>query len=350
MSKAKHLYIHIPFCKIICTYCDFKREILNNEKSKKYIDKICYEISKLNTIFKTIYIGGGTPNCIPLDQLEKLLKTLSSKSTTETEFTIELNPESLTSSQINIFKKYGVNRFSIGVQILNDKILKILNRNHNSDVARNAVDLLHKNNLDNISCDFIYNLPFMELIDIDNIIEFINNKNIKHASFYSLEIKEGSILNKQGYKVDQEKEEEFMEYLEYSLKKNTSMKQYEISNWCINENYQSKHNMSYWDMEDWVGIGYGATGYENRVYYENVGSVLSWEKKEIVESDEEYYKSILVMGLRKLEGIDLSIKRNKDAFEFYKEKLNTDLYIIKDNVLKCKNLNLLNSLLINLFD
>lgn len=350
MSNTKHLYVHIPFCKSICTYCNFKKEIINNEKCSQYITRICSEISSINDNLDTIYIGGGTPNCIQNNELEILLKSLSNKKSNKCEFTIEINPENLTNDQVNLFKKYGVNRFSIGVQILNDNILKILNRKHNTKKTIEAINLLRNNNFDNISCDFIYNLPLMEFEDIDNIIDFINTNEIKHVSFYSLEIKEGSILDKQGYKINNDLEEEFMEYVKEKMARMTKMKRYEISNWAIDKKYYSKHNLCYWNMDDWIGIGYGSTGYENRISYENIGSVSKWTKNELYENDDEYYKTILIMGLRKVEGIDLNIKKNKDAFEFYKDKLDKNLYIIEDNHLKSKNLDLLNSLLINLYE
>lgn len=350
MNKHNHLYVHIPFCKSICTYCNFKKEILNSNKADAYINKICLEINNIKSKLKTIYIGGGTPNSISDELLEKLLSELSSKKDVNCEFTIEINPESLTDKQIDLYKRYGVNRFSIGIQILNDKILKILNRKHNTNKAIEAVDKLMDSGFDNISCDFIYNLPLMKFNDIDNIINFINNKNIKHLSFYSLEVKEGSILDKQGYKVNEDKEEDFMEYLEKSLLTKTKMKRYEVSNWAISQRYYSQHNLCYWNMSDWIGIGYGSTGYENRTSYENVGSISNWYRKSTYENDEEYYKTILIMGLRKIKGIDLSIKKNMEAFNYYKNKLNKDLYIIDKNHLKCININLLNSLLVGLYE
>ena len=349
MNDIKHLYIHIPFCKSICTYCNFKKELYEYQKANLYISKLIEQINNINNVFDTIYIGGGTPNCIDNILLDKLLNSLNKNINSNTEFTIELNPEFVNEKQIEILKKNNINRVSIGVQILNEKVLKKINRIHKLKDIYNCLNLLIKNNLNNISCDFIYNLPNMSNSDIDLIIEFINKYNLKHISYYALEIKDNSILKKIGHKIDLDKEEQLFDYLMDCMKNKTKLKQYEISNWSISKKYQSKHNKAYWNMNGWIGLGYGSCGYENMTNYENIGSIKRWYKKECKESLEEYYKSILIMGLRQIDGIDLNVKRNNNAFNYFKQKLNSNLYVIKNNKLICKNINLLNSLLIDLY-
>ncbi len=349
MNNIKHLYIHIPFCKSICTYCNFKKIIYEEQKANQYIDKIINDIEKLNNKFVTIYIGGGTPNCLSNEQLGKLLSSLQNNINNDTEFTIELNPEFVTKDQINLLEKYHVNRLSIGIQILNNKILKIINRIHNLEQIEKAMAIIESSNINNISCDFIYNLPSMKKSDIDDIINFINKHDIKHISYYSLELKDGSIMDKLNYKIDENLEEEFMDYVHEQLKNKTKLKRYEISNWAINDKYRSKHNIAYWNIEQWYGIGWGACGYVNQQYIENIGDELNWSPEITNENKEEYYKTILMMGLRQVDGIDLSIKRNKDAFNCFKDKLDSNLYSIDNNFLKVNNIDLLHNLLYHIF-
>ncbi len=349
MNNVNHLYIHIPFCKSICTYCNFKKIIYDEKKADQYVDKIINEITQLKSSFDTIYIGGGTPNCLSNQQLEKLLIALQKYLKKNTEFTIELNPEFISQEQIKLFEKYYVNRLSIGIQILNNQILKIINRIHNFEQIEKAMAIIKSSSINNISCDFIYNLPLMKTDDIDEIINFINKYDIKHISYYSLELKDDSILQKINYKIDEDQEAKFMNYVHEQLNLKTKLKRYEISNWAINENYQSKHNIAYWKVDQWYGVGWGACGYINQEYSENVGNELDWHKEVTKESQQEYYQTILMMGLRMIEGIDLSISRNLNAFNFFKDRLDENLYTINNNYLKVNDIDLLHNLLYNIF-
>ncbi len=350
IKNVKHLYVHIPFCKAICTYCNFKKIIYNKSTAEEYINKIVDEINDMGSHkFSTIYIGGGTPNCLPDELLIRLLSAFNNKLRKDTEFTIELNPEFVTDNQIHILEQYGVNRLSIGIQILNDEILRIINRVHDNKQINKAMEIINKSNIKNVSCDFIYNLPKMKHKDIDNIIQFINKWNIKHVSYYSLELKEDSIMDKLHYVIDEEQEEKFMDYVHEQLELKTRLKRYEISNWAISEDYQSKHNIAYWQVDEWIGIGWGASGYINHSYIENIGDSNSWLGLITKESIAEYYKTIIMMGLRMINGLDLRVEKNKKAFEFFKSKLNSNLYVIENNYLKVKNINLLHNLLIEIF-
>ncbi|MGL4617242.1 MAG: radical SAM protein [Mycoplasmoidaceae bacterium] len=340
----KNLYIHIPFCKMICTYCDFKREINSDENIKKYINKIILEINEIKHILNTIYIGGGTPNILKDELLEIFLNSFKKNIDKNTEVTIELNPELITESQLKILKSNNVNRISLGVQSTNNNILKNLGRLHTIEMVEEKIKLLNQYNFKNISCDFIYNVPNMKMSDIDDMLYFIERHDIKHLSFYSLEIKEGSILNKLRYKIDFEKEEEFLFYFQNKIK----LKRYEISNWSKNKNYESKHNKAYWNMKYWKGIGYGSWGFEKNAYIESKGDTSNWQYIYNKISNEELYKDILIMGLRQVKGIDLSNKKNFQAFDFYKKSIPNNLIVIEDNYVRVKEIDLLNEVLLNI--
>lgn len=347
---TKSLYIHIPFCGNICWFCNFKR-IKTNEYNiiENYIKKIIIQLENesIKKQYKTIYIGGGTPNYLPENLLTLLLSSINNFiDFNDYEFSIECNPEYINESQIKIFKKFNVNRISLGVQSLNHDILKKMNRHHDNKQVENAINLFYKYNIENVSLDFIYNYPDMTFFDIDEVFNFVIKNKIKHVSFYSLEIKDNSILKKNNYKIDENNEEKQLLYIIDKFKKN-NYKRYEISNWCLSKKYESKHNKVYWNFEDWKAIGFGAHGHENNILYFYEGNVQNFKKYEEKLTTEEVYQNILMMGLRKTEGIDLSFQKNSLAFNFYKNKLKQ--YIIVDNKIKAINIDCLNDVIIDIF-
>ena len=346
---TRHLYIHIPFCSSICWFCDFKR-VINTDKNlhKNYLEEIIKTLKNecFHKQFKTIYIGGGTPNLLSDDLMQYLLSNLKDYLDDDYEFSIECNPEFITNSQLNIMKNNKVNRISLGVQSFNDEILKKMHRTHTSQKAIEIINLIKENGFSNFSCDFIYNYPNMNISDLNDVFYYIKELKIPHVSFYALEIKENAILNKFKYELDLEQEELQLIFIKKMFKK-LKYKRYEISNWCINKNYYSKHNLAYWDYSDWKAIGLGAVGLENKENYEYKNKIDNWAKSTNLLDDKTYYLNVLIMGLRKSQGIDLTIKRNKIAFEMYKEKLMN--YKIINNHLIADNLDCLNDTIINLF-
>jgi oxygen-independent coproporphyrinogen-3 oxidase len=246
--EVKHLYIHIPFCNSICTYCDFTRFVCNESIKTKYINKIIRQINlrfdKKNKL-DSIYIGGGTPNCLNEQLLNKLLGVCKKLVSTKTEFTIECNPELITKQQALTFKSNKINRISLGIQFCNNKLLKKYGRKTTILSCEQAIRILQSHNISNISGDFIYGLNELTKHDIKSNIEFIKKNKLTHCSFYSLEIKSGSLLNKGGYQINDEKVEEDLSNIEKQLK-SIHFNRYEISNWCYNQKYESIHNKAYW--------------------------------------------------------------------------------------------------------
>ncbi|MCF0217913.1 MAG: radical SAM family heme chaperone HemW [Malacoplasma sp.] len=349
-NNTKHLYIHIPFCKAICTYCDFYRTKTNDKNLiNQYIQKIVNEIKQDNNVYQTIYIGGGTPNFLDDKLLNQLLSALNQKRAKDCEFTIEANPEFINNSQCEILKHNQVNRVSLGIQTTNDTILALLKRTHQFKDCVNAIKILKKFQIYNISCDFIYNLPLLKITDLKKSFAFIKTYQIPHVSFYALEVKSGAILNKLNYKIDEDREAIQLEYLKNEFIK-LNYNRYEISNWAINPSFESLHNLAYWNLEDWKAIGIAAYGYEKNVYYHNQGTLLEWEKNNTFWDDKETYINTFIMGLRKKNGIDLTIPRNLNAFDYLKNKLNFKLLTIENNFIKAKNFDLLNEILLDIID
>ena len=193
------LYIHIPFCKHICNYCDFpKRVAQNNNQIEEYIDFICNDFENYKNYFnsiKTIYIGGGTPNLLSDFLLDKFLNKIKEQNFNVEEYTIECNPEFISQSQILILKKYGVNRISLGVESFIDEDLKKLNRHHTSKEAIDAVKLLKENQFDNINIDLIFAHPFDSLDKIKKNLEIFYDLGIPHLSYYSMILEEKTVFN-----------------------------------------------------------------------------------------------------------------------------------------------------------
>lgn len=262
------LYIHIPFCKHLCHYCDFVKVIPKNEEViHRYIDKLIEELKSYQDYYHkidTIFIGGGTPNYLPDQELKRLLAEL--KKISPKEFTIEINPENYSENQGIMFKEFGVNRISIGAQTSNEKTLEFLNRKHQNKQVQDAVSSLKNLGINNISLDLIFAIPGQTINDIENDLHFFHNLDIPHLSYYSLILEENTYFH---YLYNRQKFEEVDDITarnmyEYIINQMTSWgyKHYEISNFS-KDSYESIHNQIYWTFNDYIGIGLGAHGLLN---------------------------------------------------------------------------------------
>ena len=305
------VYIHIPFCSNICSYCDFNKIFYNKKIVKEYLKNLKQEITNnyKNEKVKTIYIGGGTPSALSCEELEELLKiTNIFNKINDCEFTIECNPENMDINKINLIKKYGVNRVSIGVQSFNENILKILNRNHNKKQVFSLVENLKTNGINNINIDLIFGVQTQSLEQIKNDLDSFLKLDIPHISYYSLILEEHTKLYIDNYKeVDDDIVACQYEFICNYLK-NVGYNHYEISNFS-KTNYNSIHNLTYWNNEEYYGFGCGAHGFINGVRYENTRSITKYldGKYRLVENKmslKENIENEIMLGLRKIEGID----------------------------------------------
>ena len=323
------LYIHIPFCDHICIYCDFYKMIAKKQSMEKYFNYLLKELDmkkKYLKELKTIYIGGGTPSCVPIPFLRRLfikLKELINLNLL-TEFTVECNPKDVKKELIDLFKEFNVNRISLGAQSLNDNKLKALNRNHLSNDIYNAICLLKNNNITNISCDLIYGLQndTYELLEED-ILKLIY-LDVKHISCYTLIIEEKTILDKMikhcNYRpLDDDIEAEIYEKIT-TLLQNKGYKRYEISNYAV-EGFESIHNMTYWKNENYIGVGAGASYFIDNIQYKNITNLnkyyegidnnnLFYSEKNILSKNDLIYDEIM-LKLRMSKGINLDDFYNK---------------------------------------
>ena len=314
------IYIHIPFCSSICSYCDFAKIYYNKLFTLGYLKELEKEIKNNynNDVLKTIYIGGGTPSSLDLEELEYLFNILDSLiKDTNYEYTIECNVENLTEEKIKLFKKYGINRVSIGVQTFNEKYLKFLNRHHSRDDVINIINILKKYNINNINVDLIYALPGQTLEELDDDLKEIIKLDIPHISTYSLIIEPNTILyNNEIKNIDEELDFKMYEKI---INKLNNYNHYEVSNFA-KPGYESKHNLTYWNNNEYYGFGVGASGYINGIRYDNTRSINNYLKgtrmvqKEYIDFNTKL-ENEFILGFRKISGINKKEFYNKYHFE-----------------------------------
>lgn len=303
------LYVHIPFCNHICSYCDFCKMFYDDKICDKYIDVLLDELSKLNIShkLKTIYIGGGTPSSLTVNQLERILSNLYGYLDSEYEFTVEVNPDSLDENKVKVFSKYGVNRVSIGVQTFNGDILKFLNRNHSYEDVKRCVDILNKYNITNYSFDFIYGIKGQSFQILDEDLKKAIELRPKHLSFYSLILEDNTLLKINKYKEEDEDEVRNQYDFVYSKLKENGYYRYEVSNFSL-EGYESKHNLVYWNNEEYYAIGVASSSYIDGVRYttnRNISKYIQGDiNKESYEVEKE--KEYIMLKLRLDKGINLN--------------------------------------------
>jgi len=335
------IYIHIPFCSNICSYCDFSKIYYNKNYVSKYLDSLEGEIkSRYNgEIVKTLYIGGGTPSSLDILELKRLFEIISIfKLDKDCEFTIEANIENLDVDKIKLFSDNKVNRVSLGVQSFNNDNIKYLNRKHNKEDVFNVVNLLKENKINNINIDLIYGID-NNIEKLKKDIDYFLELDIPHISCYSLIIENNTVLsNKETNYIDEDIEYEMYKYIESKLEEYNYI-HYEVSNYS-KEGYQSKHNLVYWNNEYYYGFGLSAVSYIDNYRITNTKNFTKYLNNEYIYYSEYEDKDIamdneLMLGLRKLEGFNLLDFKNKydvDLEEIYDiDNLINGNYLINEN-------------------
>ncbi len=375
LNTALGLYIHIPFCHTKCTYCDFNTysgiENLISDFSNSIYNEI--EFWKINEHYfiDSIFIGGGTPSYIEPKIIKNILKKIKKnfQISKNIEITLEINPEDVTLENANYWKEIGINRCSLGIQSIQDEELRLINRRHNGEKALDSFEIL-KNVFNNISIDLIYGLPKQTKESYLNTLEKIVNKNPDHISCYSLQVEKGTVLNQQvvssQISVANDDLSAEMYEITYRLLKNNGFENYEISNWSKN-NKKSLHNLKYWTMKPYIGIGPGSHSYiknkrfsiskppkkyidfflnrtknictiDEKIEYLKENNILDVFE---IQTQENEILEYLMLSLRLKNGIDTYHFKNKYKLDF------EDLYLkkikdyIKNDILIKKNTNYL---------
>lgn len=334
MRDVRSCYIHIPFCNTICSYCDFCKIFYNEEIVNRYLDELEIEIndSYQGEVLDTIYIGGGTPSSLNINQLNKLFSIINKlNKSKDIEFSIECNFD-ITKDKLDLFKKVGINRISFGLESINKKVLKVLDRDISKDRVIDIINYCNSIGLNNINVDLMYAVKGQTINDLLEDIKFIKSLDITHVSTYSLILEEHTKLYIDGYKyINEDIDREMYDLICREL---SDYDHYEISNFSKNSSFRSKHNMTYWKNLEYYGFGLGSSGYEGNIRYNKTRSITKYLEHDYMmdngleflkNKDKVYYEVIL--NLRTKEGIDL---------EYFKDKYLHDLdyYYKYDNLIK----------------
>ena len=334
------IYIHIPFCNSICTYCDFCKIFYNKKYINDYLNNLEQEIKVRykSEIVNTIFIGGGTPSSLDDEELIRLMNIIEIfKLNDNYEFTVECNIESITENKLKIMKKYGVNRISIGVESFDNSIIKLLGRNHTKKDVYNKMGIV-KRYFSNINIDLIY-AAYDDINILKSDIDCFLKLDIPHISTYSLIIEDNTMLKINGMKnIDEDIDYEMYKYIEDALEKNDYI-HYEISNYAKN-GYQSKHNLGYWNNYEYYGFGLSSVSYIGNKRISNTKNLSKYLSGSYLDYTQEEDKDIqmeneVMLGLRKFDGINLD--EFKEKFNVLLENvydiddLVRDGYLIKEN-------------------
>ncbi len=326
MSDNLALYIHIPFCRGKCPYCDFFSLRGDTQDYNSYIvslkEAIIYWSEKIDKKVDTIYIGGGTPSVLKAEQVADIINTIKShfKVTENAEITMEANPKSALNFDFSIVKEAGLNRMSLGIQSANKNELKILGRAHNNDDIKATVKNIKSSGINNISLDLMLGIPEQTIESLKNSIDFCCGLDVEHISVYILKIEENTYFynNRDKYNFPDEEATADLYLFAVDYLEQKGFNQYEISNFS-KTGYESKHNLKYWNLEDYLGIGPAAHSFLNgkRFYYNR--SIEDFSNNKIIDdgtggNESEY----IMLQLRLTKGLNLD--KYKEAFGEYPDK------------------------------
>lgn len=350
MSKKEiGIYIHIPFCKQKCYYCDFVSFANQQSKMDEYLQAIKKEIEQYDLEqynVTTIYIGGGTPSYVDSKEIADVLKMIKQKmSKNDTNFedieiTIEVNPGTVTKEKLEDYKNAGINRISIGLQTTNNELLKEIGRIHTYEQFLETYQMIKEVGFANCNVDLMLGLPNQTIQDLKKSLQEVINLQPNHISVYSLIVEEGTPIDKMIETGSLKLPEEELERQMYWYVKNTlelnGYKHYEISNFA-KEGKESKHNMNCWNQKEYIGMGLAAHSYMNKMRYsntedlreyienvqnDNINKIRNIEEKQTIDEQKNEY---MMLGFRKLEGVSISEFKEKfgsnPVFE-YRHELN----------------------------
>lgn len=351
-QQYQAIYVHIPFCKQKCLYCDFASYACFGEREMRtYTDVLCHEIEvraeeASNVAFgATIYFGGGTPSVLPTDCLERIVSMLKSCGFWQkpAEATIEVNPGTADVNKLKRLREAGFDRISFGVQSLQDKELRAIGRIHSAEEAIAAIDMARAAGFARISCDLIYGLPGQSLASLADTLQRLLATGIEHISVYGLIVEEGTPLERlvSAGKLtlpDEDAAADMYELVQQVLKAH-GFERYEISNYAKNGQY-SRHNTVYWQYHPYIAFGAAACGMEKALRRTAASTVpeyiaaaqaltsANWRTSELYTSEsltlQQQLEEFMFMGLRRAAGADLAEARTRfgvNVWERYQKEL-----------------------------
>lgn len=319
--KKIRIYVHVPFCESKCSYCDFASFVCGEDLKDRYFKKLEEEIRNCkfkDRVVQSIYFGGGTPSSVDTKYIQQIMQAIKDTFTVEerAEISIECNPASESFEKLKKYRELGINRISFGVQSLNDKTLKFLNRRHTKGEAIEAIKDAQRAGFENISADLIIGVSKSEQ-DLLNSAKTLIELGVKHMSAYMLQIEEGTPLfnayqkDKTIVPDDDYCVELYNKLTHYLAKRKLAC--YEISNFAL-KGYECQHNLGYWKLDDYIGFGLSAHSYVDGIRFANSrnfeeyfnGKLASYEKITKGQQIEEK----IMLGLRCKEGVSIKDLRN----------------------------------------
>ena len=357
-NKEIGIYVHIPFCKRKCDYCDFISYSNKDSKIEEYIEAVRKEIElqKIKSEITTVYIGGGTPSYIESKYIKEIMWSIRQKNLSpNAEITIEVNPGTVTLEKLKDYKETGINRLSIGLQTTQDGLLKQIGRIHNYEQFLETYQMARKLGFQNINIDLMLGLPNQRIKDLKESLDSVIELQPEHISVYSLIVEDGTPIANKIDAGDLELPEEELERNMYWYVKNTSelngYNHYEISNFA-KQGYESKHNMNCWNQQEYIGIGLAAHSYRDITRYSNTESLGEYirnvqkenlERNRIIheiQKEDDTKKEYMILGLRQIDGIQISKFKEKfvdNPIYLYRNELKKlcDAYLISiddDNI------------------
>ncbi len=332
--KDLSIYIHIPFCISKCSYCDFLSFTCKDEKIDSYIDALLIELELykeeiIDYQIRTIFIGGGTPSSIDESHISRVLDYIMKNYNVEKleEVSIESNPGTLTKEKVKVYKNSGINRISMGVQSLNNRILKDIGRTHTKEDFYNSLDITRGLGIDNINVDLMFGLPGQNLSQALYSLERVIQLGVKHISYYGLILEEGTDMFYRHLRGEidfpSEKDERDMYHNIVRILKENAYDHYEISNFS-KAGYSCKHNLRYWDLKPYLGIGLNSHSNMEGKRFSNTLDIDEYIYKlenknfpviDIIDISKNIeIEEFCIMGLRKTSGIDKIDFKNRFSF------------------------------------
>ncbi len=356
-QKQMGLYIHIPFCKKKCHYCDFSSYPGMEDYWEQYVDAVVNELiiksdEYNNPVIDTLFIGGGTPSLIPPKLILKILNAIHKyyRINKGCESTIETNPGTLSDEKLRAYKEFGINRLSIGLQACQDDLLNNLGRIHSYQDFIISLKLAQKHGFENINADIIFGVPNQTFVQWRETVEKIVSLGITHVSCYSLIIEEETLFGKMKKsgelsEIDEELDRKMYYYAVECLNKE-GFRQYEISNFA-KPNYICQHNMNYWRRGYYLGVGSGAHSFVDNRRFANTSDVATYiegvNNKELILSEsysltiEDAIEEFIFLGIRLEEGIDFAVIAKEFGINIearYKTKVDR---LVKQGLIECQS-------------
>ncbi len=305
--NGKGLYIHVPFCVKKCGYCDFfSLEKQAVSLKERYVKRVIEDLTEIKTPVETVFIGGGTPSCLPLQSILELIKACPICE--DGEFTVEINPGTVDFEYLKALRNAGVNRLSIGVQSLSDRELKILGRIHTEKEFLTCFQNAREAGFENINVDLMFAFPEQTLQSFSETIEKVLALAPEHISCYALMVEEGTPFYQKGIREAEQETDRALYHLAVDTFEKNGYLRYETSNFA-KQGYECKHNLIYWHAGEYYGLGAGAHSYIDGIrryfpddveYYLSKNSLLIEEKL----SEEERMSELVILMLRLVKGVD----------------------------------------------